>query len=125
MSDIKFTEDHEWIRVADGEGTVGVSDYAQSQLGDVVYVEVPEVGASFAKGDEAGVVESVKSANEVYAPVAGEVVAVNDALADTPELVNQSAEDGGWFYRLKVADPAELDGLMDAAAYQTYVEGLE
>ena len=121
---LKFTEDHEWVRV-DGEiGTVGISDYAQEQLGDVVFVELPDIGKTIAKGDEAAVVESVKAASEVYAPVEGEVTAVNEALNDNPGLINSDAQGDGWFLKIKVADASQLEALMDEAAYKTYVEGL-
>lgn len=119
-----FTEDHEWVRVADGVGTVGVTDYAQEQLGDVVYVEVPTAGTSLKKGDESAVVESVKAASELYAPVSGSVTESNDTLADDPALVNSAPMEGGWFYRVKLSDPSELEGLMDEAAYKTFLEGL-
>lgn len=121
---LKFTEDHEWVRV-DGEiGTVGISDYAQEQLGDVVFVELPDIGKTIAKGDEAAVVESVKAASEVYAPVEGEVTQVNEALNDNPGLINSDAQGDGWFLKVKIADASQLDALMDEAAYKTYVEGL-
>ncbi|MEM8590218.1 MAG: glycine cleavage system protein GcvH [Pseudomonadota bacterium] len=121
---LKFTEDHEWVRV-DGEiGTVGISDYAQEQLGDVVFVELPDIGKTIAKGDEAAVVESVKAASEVYAPVEGEVAAVNEALNDNPGLINSDAQGDGWFLKIKLADASQLETLMDEAAYKTYVEGL-
>ncbi|RMF11693.1 MAG: glycine cleavage system protein GcvH [Alphaproteobacteria bacterium] len=123
--DIRFTEDHEWIRVEDGVGTVGVTDYAQRQLGDVVYVEVPEVGKAFTKGDESAVVESVKAASEIYAPVSGEVTAANEGLAEEPALVNSSPMADGWFYKIRLADPSELEDLMDEAAYKDFVAGLE
>lgn len=125
---IYYTEDHEWVRVEGPEGgltgTVGISDYAQKQLGDVVFVELPEVGASFAKGDEAAVVESVKAASEVYAPVSGEVTEVNAALETAPETVNASPGGEGWFLKLKLSEASELKGLMDEAKYKTYCEGL-
>ncbi len=124
MADIYYTEDHEWISVEDGVGTVGITDYAQSQLGDVVYVELPDVGKEFAQKDEAAVVESVKAASDVYAPVSGEVVEVNEALADTPGTVNESASSDGWFYKIKLSEPSELEDLMDEAAYQAFIEGL-
>ena len=125
MSEVKYTQEHEWIRV-DGEvGVVGITDYAQDQLGDVVYVELPEVGRRVDKGAEAAVVESVKAASEVYAPVSGEVVAVNQALTDDPSLVNSAAEGNGWFLKIKLADTGELDRLMDQAAYRKFVEGLD
>jgi glycine cleavage system H protein len=120
-----FTNEHEWIRLDGDVGTVGITDYAQAQLGDVVFVELPEVGAQVERGGEAGVVESVKAASEVYAPVTGEVVEVNEVLADTPDKVNASAEADGWFFRIKLSDPAELDGLMDAAAYADLVASLQ
>jgi glycine cleavage system H protein len=123
MSGRKFTEDHEWIDVVGDVATIGITDFAQEQLGDVVFVELPQVGKSFAKGDEAAVVESVKAAAEVYAPVSGEIVAVNDLLDDDPALVNASPTDKGWFVKMKLANPGELDGLMDEAAYQAFVEG--
>ncbi len=125
MSDIRFTEDHEWIRIEGDEGVVGITDYAQEQLGDVVFVELPEVGAEFAKGDEAAVVESVKAASEIYAPVSGTVTAVNDALEGEPALVNSAPTKEGWFFRMRISDPAELDGLMDEAAYREHVAGLD
>ena len=123
MADI-YTEDHEWISVEDGVGTVGITDYAQSQLGDVVYVELPEVGKEFAQKDDAAVVESVKAASDVYAPVSGQVVEVNEALADAPGTVNESASGDGWFYKIKLSEPSELEDLMDEAAYQAFIEGL-
>ncbi len=119
-----FTEDHEWITVEGDTGTVGITKYAAEQLGDVVFVEVPEAGASFGKGDDMAVVESVKAASDVYAPVAGEVTEGNGDLADAPETVNEDPEGKGWFCKLKLSDAGELDGLMDSAAYKTYCEGL-
>ena len=121
---IYFTEDHEWIKVDGDSGTVGITPYAAGQLGDVVYVELPDVGAEFGKGDEAAVVESVKAASEVYAPVSGAVTEVNGALEDAPETVNASADDKGWFLKMKIADASELDSLMNADAYKTYCDGL-
>jgi glycine cleavage system H protein len=124
MSELRFTKEHEWIR-RDGEfATVGITDYAQNQLGDVVYVELPEIGRHVAKGAEAAVVESVKAASEVYAPVSGEVVAVNEALAGEPARVNADPLGEGWFLRLRLDDPKELDGLMDEEGYKNFVEGL-
>jgi glycine cleavage system H protein len=125
MSETRYTEEHEYVRVDGDTGTVGITDYAQEQLGDVVYVEVPEVGAGFEKGQEAATVESVKAASEVYSPVSGEVVEVNESLADEPGTVNSDPEGDGWFYRIKLAEKAELDKLMDAAAYKKYVASLE
>ncbi len=121
---IKFTKDHEWIRVEGDEGTIGISDYAQSSLGDIVFVELPSAGTTLAKGDEAAVVESVKAASEIYSPVSGEVTAANGDLANDPSLVNTSAMDNGWFYKIKLANASELDGLMDEDQYKEYVEGL-
>lgn len=122
MSEIKYTKDHEWIRIDGAEATVGITNYAQEQLGDVVFVEVPETGKSVGQGDEAAVVESVKAASEVYAPVSGEVVAGNDALADAPDLVNQDPENAGWFFKMKLSDLSELEELMDRSAYLAYLE---
>ena len=124
MSDRKYTKDHEWIDVSGGEATIGISDYAQDQLGDVVYVDLPDVGQQVEKGAEAAVIESVKAASEVYAPATGEVTARNDALDDNPALVNESAEGDGWFYRMKLSNMSDLDGLMDAEAYAAYLEAL-
>ena len=121
---IYYTEEHEWIRVESDEATVGITDFAQGQLGDIVFVELPEVGRQVTKGGEAAVVESVKAASEVYAPIAGEVVAVNEELAGEPAKVNQDPMGGGWFMKLRPANIAELDGLMDEAKYKAYVEGL-
>jgi glycine cleavage system H protein len=126
MSIVRYTRDHEWIELDDdGIGTVGITDYAQSQLGDVVFVELPETGRILDPDDEAAVVESVKAASEVYAPVAGEIVAVNERLADEPGLVNTDPMGEGWFIRLKVADPAKVAALLDQGAYEAYVTELE
>ena len=119
-----FTREHEWVRVEGNTATVGISDHAQQALGDIVFAEVPEAGKTLSKGDDAAVVESVKAASDVYAPVAGEVVEGNAALADDPSLVNRDAEGEGWFFKLKLADPSELDGLMDEAAYREWVKTL-
>ena len=119
-----FTEDHEWIKVDGDVGTVGISAYAAKALGDVVFVELPDVGAEFDKGDEAAVVESVKAASEVYVPVGGEVTAVNEALEDAPETVNASPDGDGWFFKIKIADADELSNLMDEAKYKAYCDGL-
>lgn len=121
---VKYTKDHEWIKVVGSTGTVGISDYAQSQLGDVVFVELPEVGRELTQGGESAVVESVKAASEVYAPVAGTVTAANEALENEPALVNSAPQTEGWFYQMTIADPSQLDGLMDEDAYKAYVEGL-
>jgi len=125
MSTVKFTREHEWIRVDGDTGTVGLSEYAQEQLGDIVFVELPEVGAGLSQGAEAAVVESVKAASEVYAPASGEVTAVNDSLADEPAKVNADAMGEGWLFQIRLTDAAELDPLMDAAAYNAYVDSLE
>ena len=125
MSSKRFTKDHEWIDVAGDIGTVGISDYAQHALGDVVFVEVPDVGREIAKGAEAAVVESVKAASEVYSPVSGTVTAGNSAIVDQPGLVNEAAEGAAWFFKLKLANPAELSDLMDQAAYDAYLKTLE
>lgn len=117
--DLKYTAEHEWVRGgADGTVRVGVTDYAQDELGDIVYVQLPEVGASVAAGEPCGELESHKSVSEIYAPLSGEVVAVNDALDATPELINSDAYGEGWLLELRPSDPAALDGLLDAAAYQ-------
>ena len=121
MAEVKYSEDHEWISIEGDVGTVGITDFAQEQLGDIVFVELPEAGTALGKGDQAGVVESVKAASEIYAPVAGEIVEANDKLADTPETVNAAAESGGWFFKIKLADMTELDGLMDEAAYKAFI----
>src|SRR5438552_18817885 len=123
MTTLRFTKDHEWVRLDGDLAVVGITDYAQSQLGDVVYVELPEIGRQVEQGKEAAVVESVKAASEVYAPVSGEVAEVNDALAADPALVNPDPSGDGWFVKLRPADPKELDGLLDEDAYQRFVEG--
>ncbi|HZY20841.1 MAG: glycine cleavage system protein GcvH [Microvirga sp.] len=120
----RYTKDHEYIRIEGDTGIVGITDYAQSQLGDVVYVELPAVGKSVAKGGEAAVVESVKAASEVYAPVSGEVTAVNSALEGAPGTVNESPVERGWFFKLKLANTAELDGLMGEDEYRDYVQSI-
>ena len=119
-----FTEDHEWIKVDGDNATIGITDYAQSQLGDIVFVEVPSAGTTLAKGKEAAVVESVKAASDVYSPVSGTVTEGNSALEDDPALVNSAPETDGWYFKLTVADAGELDGLMDEAAYEDFVAGL-
>ena len=116
-----FTEEHEWIDVDGDTATVGITDHAQGQLGDIVFVEVPKAGAALAKGKEAAVVESVKAASDVYSPISGTVTEGNAAIEDDPALVNADAEGAGWFFRLTIADPGELDGLMDEAAYHAFV----
>ncbi len=124
MSEIRFTDQHEWVRVDGDVATIGITDYAQEQLGDVVYVELPDVGKSFAAGDEAAVVESVKAASEIYSPVSGEVVEVNGDLEGAPGGVNEDAMGRGWFVKVKLSDKAELGKLMDEDAYKAFVEGL-
>lgn len=119
-----FTEEHEWIEVDGDVATVGITDFAQAQLGDIVFVEVPEAGRQVSKGGEAAVVESVKAASDVYAPVSGEVSEGNQALADDPSLVNSAAESDGWFFKLRLSDRSELDGLMDAEAYEAFCDKL-
>ena len=120
--ELRYTKDHEWVRLeADGTLTVGITDYAQGSLGDVTYVELPAVGASFAEGDVFGVVESVKAASDLYLPVAGEIVATNPALADTPEQVNSDPYGAAWMIRLKPGDAASVDGLLTAAAYRELI----
>ena len=125
MSDVRFTKDHEWVRVEGDTATVGISEYAQEQLGDVVFVELPTVGADVEAGGDAAVVESVKAASEVYAPIAGKIVEVNDDLEATPGLVNESAEDEGWFWRMEIRDTDELEELMSAGDYKAFLEGLD
>lgn len=119
-----FSEDHEWIEVEGDLGTVGITDYAQGQLGDITFVDLPAEGASVGKGDSVSVVDSVKAASDVYTPVSGTIAEVNAALADAPELVNTEAETGGWLFRVTLSDTAELGALMDEAAYKSYVESL-
>ena len=121
---IYFTQDHEWISVEGDSATVGITDYAQAQLGDVVFVEVPPAGTEVAKGKEAAVVESVKAASDVYAPVSGTVTEANAALEADPSLVNTAPEGEGWFFKLTLSNSAELEGLMDDAAYKAFVDGL-
>jgi glycine cleavage system H protein len=122
MSTERFTKDHEWVRLDGGIATVGITDHAQTQLGDVVFVEVPEVGRKAAQGEAVAVVESVKAASDVFTPVSGEVVEVNGDLAAQPALVNEDAEGKAWFFKIKVASEAEFEGLMDRAAYEAFVK---
>jgi glycine cleavage system H protein len=119
-----FTKEHEWIRVEGDTATVGISNHAQEQLGDIVFAEVPEAGRRVSKGQEAAVVESVKAASDVYAPVSGEVIEGNQAIADDPSLINSAPEGEGWFFKLKLDNPGELDGLMDEAAYREFLGSL-
>ncbi|HEX6142006.1 MAG TPA: glycine cleavage system protein GcvH [Geminicoccaceae bacterium] len=126
MSDARYTKEHEWVRLGDdGIATVGISDHAQEQLGDIVFVELPEVGRQLASGDAMAVVESVKAASDIYAPVAGEVVETNGALDADPALVNSGAEAEGWFVKIRVDEPGALDQLMDGAAYRAYLATLD
>lgn len=122
---VYYSEDHEWISVEGNVGTVGITDYAQNALGDIVFVEVPEVGDDFAKGDEVAVVESVKAASEIYSPVGGEITAVNEELEDNAALVNTSPDGDGWFFKISIADDSELEELMDADGYKAFIAGLE
>jgi glycine cleavage system H protein len=124
MASVKYTDEHEWIRVDGDTATVGITDYAQNQLGDVVYVELPKPGQKVEKGKQAAVVESVKAASEVYAPITGEVIEVNQALVDEPATINSDPMGKGWFMKLRLANASELDGLMDEAGYKKFVEGL-
>jgi glycine cleavage system H protein len=119
---VYYTEEHEWIRVEGDQATVGITDFAQGQLGDIVFVELPEAGRALAKGGEAAVVESVKAASDVYAPVDGEVTEANSALTDDPSLANSDPEGEGWFFRLRLADRSQLEGLMDAEGYKAFVD---
>ncbi len=122
MATMKFSKEHEWIRVEGDVATIGITQHAAEQLGDLVFVDLPEVGKTVAPGDEAAVVELVKAASEVYAPVSGEVIEVNSVLADEPGKVNEAPEGDGWFMKLKLSDASELDALMDEAAYKAFVE---
>jgi glycine cleavage system H protein len=124
MSDLRYTKDHEWVRLDGDVATVGISNYAQEQLGDVVFVELPEVGRVVANGDAMAVVESVKAASDLYAPLGGEVVAVNEALPDDPAKVNSDPQGEGWFCRIRVGDRGEFDALMDEGAYQSFLDSL-
>ncbi|HEC91129.1 MAG TPA: glycine cleavage system protein GcvH [Alphaproteobacteria bacterium] len=124
MTAVKYTNEHEWVRVEGGACTVGVTDYAQQQLGDVVFVELPETGKRMERGALAGTVESVKAASEIYAPLSGEINETNGALDGDPALVNSAAEGDGWFFKMTIAEPAQLDNLMDRDAYDAYVAGL-
>ena len=124
MADVKYTQEHEWIRVEGDTGTIGITPYAQEQLGDVVFVELPQAGRKVAKGEACAVVESVKAASDIYAPVSGEVTEANPALGDAPGDVNAEPMGKGWFFKLKLADKGELNGLMDEAAYGAFVKSL-
>ena len=124
MATVKYTKEHEWVRVEGDEGVCGITHYAQEQLGDMVFIELPEVGTQVEQGAEAAVVESVKAANEMYSPAGGEVIEVNEELAEDPSKVNADAQGEGWLYRIKLGDAGELDSLMDEEAYKAYVEDL-
>jgi glycine cleavage system H protein len=124
MSDVHYTEDHEWVRLDGDLATIGISEHAQSQLGDLVFVELPEIGREISQGGNLAVVESVKAASDVYAPLGGQVVETNSAIGDDPSLVNRSAEDEGWFCKLRISDPSQLTKLMDAEAYKAYLADL-
>ena len=124
MSILRFNNDHEWVRTEADEAVIGITDYAQTQLGDIVHVELPEVGRRVEQGKEVAVVESIKAASELYSPVSGEVTAVNVALANEPTIINADPTGEGWFLKLKLEDATELDGLMDEATYQRLIEGL-
>ena len=125
MNDMWFTEDHEWILIEDGDAVVGITDYAQDRLGELVFVELPEVGAEFEQGAECAVIESVKAAGEIKMPVSGTVTEINTSLVDEPEQVNTDPTGDGWFFRMTVRDVAELDGLMDEDAYRAHVASLD
>ena len=120
-TDLRYTKDHEWVRIGHDDAAVGITDFAQQQLGDVVFVELPAVGKALKQGEEAAVVESVKAASEVFAPVSGTVIEVNDGLPDNPSTVNEDPQGKGWFLKIRLANPAELDGLLDEAAYQALI----
>jgi glycine cleavage system H protein len=125
MSQVYFTDEHEWISVEGDLGTVGITDFAQKALGDIVYVELPHLGSTVAKGGEGAVVESVKAASEVYSPATGEVTAINAAIEERPGLVNESPEQRGWFYQIRLSNPDELKGLKDRSAYDAFIAALE
>jgi glycine cleavage system H protein len=124
MTETKYTEDHEWVRIDGTSATIGITDYAQEQLGDIVFVDLPETGAAIAQGDDAAVVESVKAASDILAPVSGTVEAVNDALDAAPSMANDDPEGNGWFFKMTLGDPDELDALMDADAYKAFIAKL-
>jgi glycine cleavage system H protein len=121
-SDLRFSEEHEWVLLDGDIATIGISDFAQQQLGDVVFIELPDVGRTVERGAEVAVVESVKAASEIYVPLSGEIVEINDALADEPAMVNESAEQDGWFFKMRLNDTAQVNELMDAAAYKAFTD---
>ncbi len=123
-ADLKFTKEHEWIRIKGDIAEVGISDYAQKELGDVVYVETQAIGNSFKKGDPCSSIESVKAVSDIYAPLSGEITAVNEELENNPALINQSPYEAGWIFKMKIEDKSEIDDLMDAAAYEKYLQGI-
>lgn len=125
MAETKYSRDHEWVRIEGGLAVMGISAYAQKQLGDVVFVDLPAVSTKLDAGGEAAVVESVKAASEIYAPIGGEILAVNDSLTDAPETLNSDPTGNGWLFKISIANTGEVDALMDEAAYKAYVEGLE
>jgi glycine cleavage system H protein len=118
---LKYTKDHEWLRIEDGVAVVGITDYAQSELGDIVFIEFPEKGKSYSQNDSMGTIEAVKTVADLFAPVSGEIVEVNEELSDNPELVNKDPYDKGWMLKMKISDPSEADALMDSAAYKEHV----
>lgn len=123
MADLKYTEEHEWVHVEGDVATCGISEFAQDQLGDVVFVDLPDVGRDLAQNDECAVVESVKAASDIYAPISGKVVAINEALDGDPGLVNSAATGEGWFFKIQLSNPGEMDALMDADAYAAFCQG--
>ena len=125
MSQLRYTNDHEWVRVEGDTAVVGISDYAQEQLGDVVFVELPDIGTIFTQNEDAAVVESVKAASEIYAPIGGKILEVNNMLIDAPETLNSDPTGNGWMFKISISDAGEIDALMDEAAYKAYVEGLD
>lgn len=124
LEDLKFTKEHEWLRIEGNTATVGISDYAQKELGDVVYVELPVIGDTHAKGEACSSIESVKAVSDIYTPVSGEIIDVNSDLEENPELVNQSPYEDGWIFKMKIEDESELDDLMDADLYEEYLQGI-
>lgn len=124
LEDLKFTKEHEWLNIDGDTATVGITDYAQKELGDVVYVELPPIGDTFAKGEACSSIESVKAVSDIYTPVSGEIVDVNSDLEDSPELVNQSPYEEGWVFKIKIEDDGELDDLMDSDMYEEYLQGI-
>jgi len=124
LEELKFTKDHEWVKIKEGLSTIGITDYAQKELGDVVYVELPSPGDRIKKGEACSNIESVKAVSDIYAPVSGEILEINEALEDKPELINQEPYEAGWIMKIKTDDPKELDELMDSQAYDSYLKGL-